>query len=1712
MRGYILLAAIAALAAGAAAQTELQAEDAILFGAYARSDHAGYTGTGYADVVDTYVESTGGFMEFVFRRASAATDTVTVYYANGASTRSFALKLNDVSAGTISLPSTGGWSTWSSQKAVLGLQAGTNRLRFTTTTKAVYPNVDRIVIGGQTATPMFRLILGKSGNGSVAASPSATYHDAGATVELSAVPSGSSFFKRWMGAGDSPASPFVLTMNAHANVVGVFLDTTGTGGFVVEPSPAAFASVNALGTNGTTGGAGGDTLTVYTGDELWNTLLLRRDPDGTLGLCPLTIFIPGILSPGPVIGGDEMLDLKDASDISLVGVGSDATITGFGVNIVRSSNIIVRNIRFASCPDDGIAVQADDTEATGHHIWIDHCTFTDTPPPGYPAGSTPDGALDITHTASYVTVSWCLFTKHDKTCLLGHSDSQTSDAAMKISYHHNYYDSTAQRNPRVRFAKTHVYNNYYRRNALYGVSSNLEADVLVEGCYFTDVAIPTETSRDGSPPGDLVERNNIFVNCGTPGTRGTAFDPSAYYSYTLDSAGTIPAKVTAYSGSGRHDFSHGGSAATYTLTVNAVNGTVTRIPDEPSYPFGTAVQLTAHPSPGYHFVRWTGDVPPSQAFTNPVTITMDGHKTVTALFTNVLHTLSVTASNGTVTKNPDLSSYPEGTQVLLTPNPSPGYFFVRWTGDVGAGHEADNPLTLLMDTDKSLTAHFSNAVFTLTTNAVHGSVVRSPNQALFDSGAVVQLTAVPDTGYHFTGWSGDTSGTANPVTLIMNSHKTVTATFAVNQYTLTVQALHGTVTRDPDQPLYDHGTSVQLTAVPDGGYLFTGWSGDASGNANPLALLMNGNKSVTAAFTSVGSIVQSNGTGGGLWNSSSTWLGGVVPGPGHSAVIQGSDSVYVSSAASCSTLNVTPGGRLAAAAALSVAGAFDLDAGAFFYYSSSPSLTLPGGTATLHPASTVVFNTASTSSGTITGGSYGNLIIARDGNLTPDAPLTVEGNLTLNNSSGTKVFRGTSSSTSRVNTVRGNVTINGGTLSSMDNGGGGASGVWNIEGDVLVTGTTNSRLSCFTTGGAPGSSGVFNIGGSLTIAGGRLAYASNNSTSGTGIVNLGGNLSVAPGSSITDNGSAGPFAFNFAGTTLQTVALGMNFSMATNMYDTVRAGSSAVFENGPFTWGSTGGALSAFVVEGSLELKDSSALTGPGSFLLAPGAMLKVGAPAGVTASGASGNIRVGGTRSYSTEARYGYTGSVPQATGDGLPPEAADMLVANPQGVTLTSPVTVNGTLTLFTGDLDLNGNTVTLGPAGLLNETAGNTVTGSSGVITATRTLTAPSAGTDIAGLGIRIGSAGNPGITVISRGHAVHPGAGGGSVSRFFDLAPANNTGLDATLVFSYDESELNGIPEGALALFRSTDGGSSWEQRGGSPDPGANRLTLTGVDELSRWTAGEGPPAAVLFVTPPALDFGAVGAGGSRTDSVHLVSVGLLTLQVDSIRAAGSGFSAQAAVPDSLPTGDSLSVRVTFSPPGTGAYSGALIIFTNAAGSPDTVILTGTGGSSTVTLPVPLEAGWQMISNPVLTASDSVAQLFPMANPVYAFSFHPLSGYEREFVMENGTGYWGKFPSDTAASLTGTYIGMDSTGVAAGWNLIGSVSAGVDTGDVASVPPGIRTGAFYGFDGTYQAVSLLEPGRAYWVKTSAPGTLILSPSRKEGAGRALHGRMPAKGRGE
>ncbi|MFC6017189.1 cellulose binding domain-containing protein [Plantactinospora solaniradicis] len=229
--------------------------------------------------------------------------------------------------------------------------------------------------------------------------------------------------------------------------------------------------------------------------------------------------------------------LRVRSNKTILGVGSNATISGCGLNINGDRNVIIRNINFHGWDDDAINVQESAT-----NIWIDHNSFTD----GY------DGAVDVKRASDFVTISWNRVYGHDKSMLLGHSDDNASqdNGHLRVSYHHNWFDGSGQRHPRVRFGNpVHVYNNYYNNVSGYGVASTENAGVLVEGNYFENTDDPYHLGEGDSGPGSLVARNNHFVNSGSGQTGGSV--AGIPYSYQLDTASNVKSIVTSGAGTGR---------------------------------------------------------------------------------------------------------------------------------------------------------------------------------------------------------------------------------------------------------------------------------------------------------------------------------------------------------------------------------------------------------------------------------------------------------------------------------------------------------------------------------------------------------------------------------------------------------------------------------------------------------------------------------------------------------------------------------------------------------------------------------------------------------------------------------------------------------------------------------------------------------------------------------------------------------------------------------------------------------------------------------------------------------------------------------------------------------------------------------------------------------------------------------------------------------
>ncbi len=221
------------------------------------------------------------------------------------------------------------------------------------------------------------------------------------------------------------------------------------------------------------------------------------------------------------------------------------------------------------------------------------------------------------------------------------------------------------------------------------------------------------------------------------------------------------------------------SIGSYPVNVSTLgNGSVGKNPDLANYVYNTDVELTATPSTGWSFAGWTGSATGS---TNPLTYTVGETNEITATFTINYYELTTNSVNGAVARTPDSTWYAYGTSVTLTPTPDAGYVFGGWSGDVPAGHENDNPLTISVESTMSITPNFTPIDYTINVSVVGtGSVTQTPNVPEHGYGTSDTLTALPGVGYHFVGWSGDVVSSVNPLIVTISGAMNLTATFESN--------------------------------------------------------------------------------------------------------------------------------------------------------------------------------------------------------------------------------------------------------------------------------------------------------------------------------------------------------------------------------------------------------------------------------------------------------------------------------------------------------------------------------------------------------------------------------------------------------------------------------------------------------------------------------------------------------------------------------------------------------------------------------------------------------------------------------------------------------------------------------------------------------------------------------------------------------------------
>lgn len=152
-----------------------------------------------------------------------------------------------------------------------------------------------------------------------------------------------------------------------------------------------------------------------------------------------------------------------------------------------------------------------------------------------------------------------------------------------------------------------------------------------------------------------------------------------------------------------------------------------------------------------------------------------------------------------------------------------------------------------------------------------------------------------------------------------------------------------------------------------------------------------------------------------------------------------------------------------------------------------------------------------------------------------------------------------------------------------------------------------------------------------------------------------------------------------------------------------------------------------------------------------------------------------------------------------------------------------------------------------------------------------------------------------------------------------------------------------------------------------------------------------------------------------------------------------------------------------------------------------------GESVYTYKRPSIDGWALISMPIHMSSRAVAFILPaLWNPTpctYCYLYYYAGGYQSTRAWEPGRGYWIK-NFGGFVSLTGTVVPAETVEVTSGWNLIGSISSPIPVSSITSIPPGIISSPFFGYNGGYSVAGTDNPMSGYWVKCASAGKLILS----------------------
>lgn len=346
----------------------------------------------------------------------------------------------------------------------------------------------------------------------------------------------------------------------------------------------------------------------------------KGDNNGSYEKAPLCIRIIGTIKDADMdkfLSSAEGIQIKGAKayqsmNITIEGVGNDATIWGFGFLLRSVSKVELRNFAIMYCMDDCVSIDTNNSM-----IWVHNLDLFYGQPGSDSDQVKGDGTIDMKGNSQYLTISYNHLYDSGKASLCG---MKSESGPNWITYHHNWFDHSDSRHPRIRTMSVHVYNNYFDGNAKYGVGAAYQSNAFVENNYFRNCKYPMLMSMQGSDMdggkgtfssedggviksfGNVIkgakkvvtyQQDNTEFDCYEATTRNeqvpanvkakqggktyTNFDTDAsiMYTYTPDAAQNIPGIIKGQYGAGR--MQHGDFKWTFDNSVQDANYDV--IPD-----------------------------------------------------------------------------------------------------------------------------------------------------------------------------------------------------------------------------------------------------------------------------------------------------------------------------------------------------------------------------------------------------------------------------------------------------------------------------------------------------------------------------------------------------------------------------------------------------------------------------------------------------------------------------------------------------------------------------------------------------------------------------------------------------------------------------------------------------------------------------------------------------------------------------------------------------------------------------------------------------------------------------------------------------------------------------------------------------------------------------------------------------------------------------